>query len=212
MVAVVRAGFLEEVGWPEMVGELPAFRAPHSQPPGSSAGPSREAARPLQAAARRRLSPARRVRHWRRRLRGGSPSLYLSSSLALPAAFSRHHAHSSRVFPSGCARPSSLLGSCLQSPPWRRGHLPLLLFPHSRSAAKTIVANMPRAPPTTFPLKKPAPQGTRLAVSREPRRHLTLKHILCAKLCSMRLASTDSFNPHYSALFDPILQLSKLRH
>lgn len=126
VVEVVRAGFLEEVGWPEMVGELPAFRAPHSQPPGSSAGPSREAARPLQAAARRRLSPARRVCRWRRRrrLRGGSPSPYLSSSLALPAAFSRHHAHSSCVFPSGCARPSSLLGSCFQSPPWREGTSP----------------------------------------------------------------------------------------
>lgn len=132
---------------------------------------SREAGRPLQAAARRRLSLVSRVRHWPRRRpgRGGSPSLYLSSGLSLPAAFSRHQAHSSRGFPSGSAQSSSLLVRCLQLHRGERKHLPLLLPPQPPSTAKTIVTDTSRAPPTTFPLNPPPPasKGMNLSVSRE---------------------------------------------
>lgn len=197
MATVVRAGYLEEVGWPKLGEEQPAWRAPQprrpapSPDPGSSARRSRDAARPLQAAARRLLSPERRVRHWsRRRLRGGSPSLYLSASLAFPAAFSRHQVHDSLVFPSGRAQPSCLLVACSRLR-GRRGHLPLLLPPlpirrknYCRQHAESAHYNVS--------LEKSGPKRTRLAVSREPRGHFTSKHKFCAQLSSRSIPSTNS--------------------
>lgn len=86
---------------------------------------------------------------------GGFLSLYLSSSLERPVAFSLHEASNSHVSSSGHSQPYSLLVNGLQAHPWHVGKVPVLL---PTSAARTIVVNMLSASPTKFPRKNLAPR------------------------------------------------------
>lgn len=119
--------------------------------------PRREGPRPLQAAARRRLELTGVL--------GGGFTLgccgggcavtfssSLSSSLESPAAFSHHEALIGRIFPSGRAQPSSLLVSGMRG---------MSLCYSLRPPRRLFVASRLRAPPTKFPRKNSAPEGTR---------------------------------------------------
>lgn len=129
MATVVRAGYLEEEGWPKLGGEQLARRAP--QPPGAPPPPPRQQCRVEQ---RRSAPSAGSCEEATEPGEASSPLVAAAAArrVSQPVSVSQPCIFSSFQSPSGLrqphfplrACPALLSLSCLQSPPWQEGTSP----------------------------------------------------------------------------------------
>ena len=128
MATVVRAGYLEEVGWPKLGGEQPACRAPQHAPP-------QPQPRQQCPAEQRRSAPSAGSCEEATEPREASSPLVAAAAarrVSQPVSVSQPCISSSFQSPSGPRQPRFPLRacppllslSCLQSPPWQEGTSP----------------------------------------------------------------------------------------